>query len=135
MESVNDRFKILRKKCGKTQSEMGKVLGLSVSGVSEIEKGRRNVTEQHLIMLSNWKERIVNIDWLRTGKGEMFLQIPEEDETAALVYDLLGPDKESFYDIVLETIKAYKKLSPNSQKVINELMDNVIAGIKEKSKD
>lgn len=135
MESVNDRFKILRKKCGKTQSEMGKVLGLSVSGVSEIEKGRRNVTEQHLIMLSNWKERIVNIDWLRTGEGEMFLQIPEEDETAALVYDLLGPDKESFYNIVLETIKAYKKLSPNSQKVINELMDNVIAGIKEKSKD
>lgn len=135
MESVNDRFKILRKKCGKTQSEMGKVLGLSVSGVSEIEKGRRNVTEQHLIMLSNWKERLVNIDWLRTGEGEMFLQIPEEDETAALVYDLLGPDKESFYNIVLETIKAYKKLSPNSQKVINELMDNVIAGIKEKSKD
>lgn len=135
MESVNDRFKILRKKCGKTQSEMGKVLGLSVSGVSEIEKGRRNVTEQHLIMLSNWKERLVNIEWLRTGEGEMFLQIPEEDETAALVYDLLGPDKESFYNIVLETIKAYKKLSPNSQKVINELMDNVIAGIKEKSKD
>lgn len=135
MESVNDRFKILRKKCGKTQSEMGKVLGLSVSGVSEIEKGRRNVTEQHLIMLSNWKERIVNIDWLRTGEGEMFLQIPEEDETAALVYDLLGPDKKSFYNIVLETIKAYKKLSPNSQKVINELIDNVIAGMKEKSKD
>lgn len=135
MESVNDRFKILRKKCGKTQSEMGKVLGLSVSGVSEIEKGRRNVTEQHLIMLSNWKERLVNIEWLRTGEGEMFIQIPEEDETAALVYDLLGPDKESFYDIVLETIKAYKKLSPNSQKVINELIDNVIAGMKEKSKD
>lgn len=135
MESVNDRFKILRKKCGKTQSEMGKVLGLSVSGVSEIEKGRRNVTEQHLIMLSNWKERLVNIEWLRTGEGDMFIQIPEEDETAALVYDLLGPDKESFYDIVLETIKAYKKLSPNSQKVINELIDNVIAGMKEKSKD
>lgn len=65
----------------------------------------------------------------------MFIKVPVEDETAALVYGLLGPGRESFYNMVLEIIKAYKQLSPNSQKVINELVENVFSNIKEKSKD
>lgn len=132
METVNDRFRILRKECGKTQSEMGKVLGLSVSGVSEIEKGRRNVTEQHLIMLSNWKERFVNIDWLRTGEGEMFIELPEEDETAAIVYELLGPEKNELFDLILEVIRTYKELSPSSQQVMREFCKKYIENIKRK---
>lgn len=132
METVNDRFRILRKECGKTQSEMGKVLGLSVSGVSEIEKGRRNVTEQHLIMLSNWKERLVNIDWLRTGEGEMFIELPEEDETAAIVYELLGPEKNELFDLILEVIRTYKELSPSSQQAMREFCKRYIENIKKK---
>ncbi len=54
MESINVRFKDLRKACNKTQEDMGHILGLSRSGISEIESGRRSVTEQHLIMLKNW---------------------------------------------------------------------------------
>ena len=68
MKEINMRFKLLREACKKTQGEFGKILGLSVSGVSDIERGKRNVTDQHLIMLSNWHERKVNIDWLRTGR-------------------------------------------------------------------
>lgn len=132
METVNDRFRILRKECGKTQSEMGKVLGLSVSGVSEIEKGRRNVTEQHLIMLSNWKERLVNIDWLRTGEGEMFMELPEEDETAAIVYELLGPEKNELFDLILEVIRTYKELSPSSQQAMREFCKKYIENVKKK---
>ena len=79
MDEMNVRFKELRKTCHKTQIEFGKVLGISSSGVADIETGRRNVTEKHLIMLSNWDEYNVNIDWLRTGHGEMFL--PTETDT------------------------------------------------------
>lgn len=57
METINDRFKQLRKECKKTQSEWGIILGISSSGVADIESKRRNVTEKHLIMLSNWHER------------------------------------------------------------------------------
>lgn len=133
MEEIKDRIKKIRKEKEMTQEDFSKKLGLARNSIANYEIGRREPT--NAIIVSICREFDVNEEWLRTGEGEMFLQIPEEDETAALVYDLLGPDKESFYDIVLETIKAYKKLSPNSQKVINELMDNVIAGIKEKSKD
>lgn len=133
MEEIKDRIKKIRKEKKMTQEDFSKKLGLARNSIANYEIGRREPT--NAIIVSICREFDVNEEWLRTGEGEMFLQIPEEDETAALVYDLLGPDKESFYNIVLETIKAYKKLSPNSQKVINELMDNVIAGIKEKSKD
>ena len=133
MEEIKDRIKKIRKEKKMTQEDFLKKLGLARNSIANYEIGRREPT--NAIIVSICREFDVNEEWLRTGEGEMFIQIPEEDETAALVYDLLGPDKESFYDIVLETIKAYKKLSPNSQKVINELMDNVIASIKEKSKD
>lgn len=76
---INDRFKTLREACGKSQEAFGKALGITRSGVSEIESGRRNVTEQHIIMLRNWIEYPVNEDWLRTGKGEMFLRPDAED--------------------------------------------------------
>lgn len=79
MDAINERFKELRKACKKNQTEFGKILGLSVSGISDIEVGRRSVTDKHLIMLSNWDEYNVNIEWLRTGDGEMFL--PTETDT------------------------------------------------------
>lgn len=77
MQTTNDRFRLLRKACGKSQEDFGKALGLSKSGVSDIENGRRNVTEQHVIMLKNWAEFPVNEEWIRTGKGgdeNMFLK-------------------------------------------------------------
>lgn len=79
MDAINERFIELRKACKKNQSEFAKVLGLSRSGITAIETGQRNVTDKHLIMLSNWDEYNVNVDWLRTGNGEMFL--PNETDT------------------------------------------------------
>lgn len=87
---MNERFKELRKALGLTQSEFGKILGLSTSGVSDIESGRRNVTEQHLIMLSNYKKKIINIEWLRTGDGEMFVKMDREAELMTWAGSVLG---------------------------------------------
>lgn len=80
MEAINERLIQLRKACRKNQADFGKAIGLARSGVAAIESGQRKVTEKHLIMLSNWDEYNVNIDWLRTGSGEMFLPV----ETDAL---------------------------------------------------
>ena len=73
MDAINERLIKLRKACRKNQADFGKAIGLARSGVAAIEAGQRKVTEKHLTMLSNWNEYNVNIDWLRTGEGEMFL--------------------------------------------------------------
>lgn len=83
MEAINKRFAELRKKCKKNQTEWGIVLGISRSGVAAIESGQRKVTEKHLLMLSNWNEYNINIDWLRTGNGKMFL--PKETDTLEMI--------------------------------------------------
>lgn len=118
MDSMNTRFKQLRLACKKTQTEMGKALGLSKSGISEIEAGRRSVTEQHLIMLSNWKEFPINIEWLKTGSGgdnNMFLK-PKKNDLVTKAAQLLGE-----HDAVFEAFVAtYSQLTPSNRKVLLE---------------
>ena len=116
METINDRFKQLRKVCNKTQDEFAEIFGMTRSGICDIEKGRNNVTEKHLIMLSNWHERKVNIDWLRTGEGgpeNMFLHL-EENDLVAQAATLLGQKDQLFETLVV----TYSKLTPENKKVL-----------------
>ena len=81
------------------QTEFGELLGLTKSGVSDIESGRRNVTEQHIIMLKSFnkfKNGNINEEWLRTGEGEMFLPMDKETELAKLTVDLFMEEPTSF---------------------------------------
>lgn len=119
METINTRFKLLRKACKKNQTDWGKILGIKASGVSDIESGRRNVTEQHLIMLSNWKERHININWLRYGgpESDMFKKIFETDELA----DYCGEISEGKDPFIADMLLKYKKLSPEHKQAIWEI--------------
>lgn len=128
---MNERLRKLRKELGLTQGEFGKILGITASGVSDIESGRRNVTEQHLKLLSVWngcKDKKINLDWLTTGSGEILLPIPEEDEVATYVAELLDPDN-AFCDLIVEIMRTYSQLDPKSQEVLLEfsrkLKDNI----------
>lgn len=116
IETINDRLKHLRKALNMGQIEFGKILGLTSSGISDIERGKRSVTEKHLIMLSNWKERKINIDWLRTGEGgsdNMFLR-PEENDLIAQAAMLLGKKDPLFETLVI----TYSKLSAENREVL-----------------
>ena len=128
---MNKRFRALRKALGLTQGEFGKILGLTTSGVSEIESGRRNVTEQHLIMLSNYKEKPIDVNWIRTGEGEMFLPVLEEDEMALYVSELLEDEGDNpLYTIIKEVMHTYSELSPKSQEVIRDAAAKLLENLK-----
>lgn len=119
METKNERLKQLRKSVDMTMEELGKILGITKSGVSEIESGRRKVTEKHLKMLSSCilkNGKVPNIMWLRTGEGEMFA--PKQDgieeflvknhlnpkcrEALEIVFGLPEPAQQAFADFVME---------------------------------
>lgn len=83
METINDRIRFLRKnELGLTLEKFGKPLGIQNSAVSKMEKGRTNITEQMIKSICNvdWDGKIVNEQWLRTGEGSIFEEIPPEDE-------------------------------------------------------
>lgn len=121
-KNINDRFKELRLACGKSQEEFGEILGLTKSGISNIETGKRKVTAQHLIALSNWKDKKVNIEWLKTGIGDdKFIQPQKADEVKAYVSDLLEDNGENpLYEIIIEIMHTYSELSPKSQEVLRD---------------
>ena len=128
---MNKRLRELRKALGLTQGEFGKILGITTSGVSDIESGRRNVTEQHLIMLSNYKEKPIDVNWIRTGEGEMFLPVLEEDETALYVSELLEDEGDNpLFTIIREVMHTYSELSPKSQEVIRDAAAKLLENLK-----
>ena len=70
----------------------------------------------------------MNEEWLRDGSGEMFI-IPE-DETAALVSDLLEDSDNEFYQSILEVVRTYQQLSPTSQEVLREFGKKCLENMK-----
>lgn len=76
--SLNIRFAEIRKALEMTQEKFGNELGLNKSSISNIEKNIRSVTDKHIKLLCSTFN--VNETWLRTGEGEMFCEISEDDE-------------------------------------------------------
>lgn len=133
---MNKRLRELRKALGLTQGEFGKILGITTSGVSDIESGRRNVTEQHLIMLSNYKEKPIDVNWIRTGEGEMFLPVLEEDEMALYVSELLEDEGDNpLYTIIKEVMHTYSELSPKSQEVIRDAAEKLLENLRKTDRE
>lgn len=112
---MNERIRILRKDLlGLTLEKFGERLGVKKSTLSNIESGRTELTGR--MFKSICREFKVNEDWLRDGIGEPFV-IPE-DETAALVYDLLEGADSELYQTILDIVRVYQQLSPESQEVL-----------------
>ena len=123
--NINDRFKEIRKMCGKSQEDLGEILGLSRSGVSEIESGRRNVTDKHirLLTLTQIDGKLINEEWLRTGDGKPFRTLTRNQTITDFAADLIK-EEESFKARLIE---ALAKLSEQEwevlEKVANDLAD------------
>lgn len=126
---MNTRIKQLRKTLNLTMEEFGKRLGVTRTAISNIESGNRNVTEQ--MFKSVCREFKVTEDWLRTGEGEMFVSLPEEDAFAAYVEDLLADDGENeLYNIIKAVMKTYQELSPKSQETLRDISAKLVDNLK-----
>ncbi len=119
---MNERIKILRKQLGLTLEKFGERLGVGKTAINKLEKGENNVTDQMFKAIC--REFDVNEEWLRSGKGDMFV-IPD-DETAAIVSNLLEAKDNEFYNTVLDVLRTYDQLSSESQEVINHFCKELL---------
>jgi transcriptional regulator with XRE-family HTH domain len=116
---MNDRIKELRKAMNLSQEKFGELLGITKSGVSDIESGRRKVTDQHVIMLVN---NGVNEEWLRTGKGSMFVPKSKDEEIAEMLADIQKSGEDSFRH---RLVSALARLDDDGWNKLEELIDMI----------
>mgnify|MGYP004692981049 CR=1 FL=1 len=123
---MNERIKELRKALGLTMEKFGVHLGVKKNSVSQWESGVNNLTDQ--MFKSICREFNVNEEWLRSGEGEMF-QIPD-DEDAALISEVLENPDDRFYQMMLNLVRTYKQLSPESKTVVEDFIDQLLENSK-----
>lgn len=94
---MNRRLKELRTYLGLSQKNFADRLGITDSGLSNLESGKRNLTEQMIISIC--REFNANRAWLVEGVGAMLVNIPETilDELA-LQFGLSDDEKELVED-------------------------------------
>lgn len=91
---MNERIRQLRKLLGLTLEEFGAKVGVTKQTVSRIENGVNAVTDQ--MFKSICREWNVNEEWLRTGEGEMFVEMDKEDLLMQWSGKMLGDETDSF---------------------------------------
>ena len=80
---MEKRIQAVRKAKGLTLKQLGDIIGISESAVSNIERGRNKPSGSTLILLC---EKLgIDREWLETGEGDMFAPVSEQDETAKLI--------------------------------------------------
>lgn len=117
---INDRVKELRTALKLTQTEFGKRVDIGQSYLASIESADRNVTEKITRLIS--LEFNVNEEWLRTGKGQMFI---EKDSTIITKLS----EEYNLDRVDTEIIKGYLNLDPEQKKAIKAYVSSIASAI------
>ena len=128
---MNERIKKLRKDLKLTQQEFADALNIKRGAVANYEIGRNAPIDAVVSLIC--KTFNVNEEWLRSGAGDMFLELPEEDEEAAYVSELLEDSDNDLYKLIKEIMHTYHDLTPKSKEVIRDFSAALRENIKKRS--
>lgn len=119
---IFERLKYIRKTLNLTQKDFAKKIGMSRSGYSQIETSDRPISER-LILSINLAFPEVNINWLRTGEGNMIIE-KEDDFLSQMTkkYNLNEKD--------LSFIKHYLNMNPQNRQYLLNIILNMADAIR-----
>lgn len=124
---MKNRIRELRKELGLTQSEFGSRLGVKGNTVTGYESGTRVPSDA--IIFSICREFDVNEEWLRTGSGDMFIVKTRSQEIVDFMSELMNDPDDSFKRRFIESVA---QLSENEWKVIEQIIDRLLAEQKDR---
>lgn len=116
---MDKRIKELRKALNLTQNELGSRIGMTPNTITNYETGRRVPSNQ--VIFSICREFNVNEDWLRTGNGDMFNPISEDEELDLYVGRISGGSDEFKKNL----IKTLCKLSEDEWDVLKKIISEM----------
>ena len=119
---MNNRIREVREHFKLTQTEFGERLGVSRDVIGNIEYNRlKNPKQKEPIIKLICSTFGVNEIWLRSGEGDMFKAMTENEEIAAYAGDVLAaaPD-----DIRKRFLAAQDKWTPDMWDVFAKIVDS-----------
>ena len=116
---MNERIRALRLALGLSQEEFGRHLGVGRGAITNIEFNK--VEPKPLFVNLICREFNVNEAWLRTGEGDMFLDLPPDKE----LDDIFAQIKMSDDNTIKAIIRAYWKLPDEHKAVIRQLINDI----------
>lgn len=119
---MEKRIKLLRKTLKMTQNDFGARIGLTPNTVTNYETGRRNPSSS--VIFSICREFNVNEDWLRTGVGDMFNPMSEDEELDLYIGRISGSD-DNFKKNLLKTLC---KLTEDEWNVLKKIISETKEG-------
>lgn len=120
---MEKRIKEARKAKGLTLKQLGTLLGISESAVSNIERGRNKPSGSTLVLLCD--NLGVNREWLETGKGDMFQPHPQDDQ--ALVDQLVRAYHGS--PILRAILTTYLQLDEPRRHLVEEILEGFAVAV------
>ena len=91
---MKDRIRLLRETKGLTRAACGQCIGVSGDVINNLERGRVEIKD-HIIKLL-CEVFSVSEKWLRTGEGEMFIELSRDDQIMQWATDILKDRNYSF---------------------------------------
>ena len=117
---MNERVKAIRKDKMLSGEKFGEKIGVKRSAISKIESGLVGLSESNIKSIC--REFDVNEEWLRYGKGEMYLKLDREDEIAKLTKELLAEEEDSFKN---RLVSALANLSKEQWEVLSSIAEQL----------
>ena len=91
---MNDRIKKVRTALGLSQQEFADRIGIKRGAVANYEVGRNEPIDAVISLIC--REFNVSERWLRTGEGDMFVQISRDKEVMRFVGDVMHGEDDNF---------------------------------------
>ncbi|MCQ5129106.1 helix-turn-helix domain-containing protein [Butyricicoccus faecihominis] len=113
---MGERIREIRQALKLNQAQFGKRLGVTNTAISKLEHNENQLTDQMLIVICE----IFNVNeiWLRTGEGEMFVELTPDEEFAALCGEISCSND----DLTKKALRSYWKLDENGKAIIQQLI-------------
>lgn len=118
---MNERIKELRLALDMTQESFSQRLGVKRNTIGNYETGNRIPSNQ--IVFSICREFNVNEEWLRTGKGEMFINLSTDEELAYIVGSAIPNASDTLKNTFIALGKLSKEFSDRDWEVVKKFVD------------
>ena len=127
---MNERIKLLRKALELNQTDFGARIGVKQGTVAAYESGARVPLDSAIVSIC--REFGVSESWLRSGEGEMFLQLSREEEITKFCMSIIrDPDSE----FQRQFVSVLARLEPPQWQLLSDMADKLLAQRDAQKKD